>query len=110
MDNPCFNIFAHPTERIIGKREPMAIDLEKIMNAAKERQCYLEVNAQPDRLDLSDKYIRMAKEIGIKLAISTDDLDFMRYGVAQARRGWLEKEDVLNCHKWQQLKKMLKRN
>jgi DNA polymerase (family 10) len=115
MDNPCFNIFAHPTERIIGKREPMAIDLEKIMNAAKERQCYLEVNAQPDRLDLSDKYIRMAKEIGVKLAISTDahtidDLDFMKYGVAQARRGWLEKEDVLNSYKWQQLKKLLKRD
>ena len=115
MDNPYFNIFAHPTERIIGKREPMAIDLEKIMKAAKERGCYLEVNAQPDRLDLADKHIRMAKEIGVKLAISTDahtidDLDFMKYGVAQARRGWLEKEDVLNGHKWQQLKKLLKRN
>ncbi len=65
--------------------------------------------------DLADKHIRMAKEIGVKLAISTDahtldDLDFMKYGVAQARRGWLEKEDVLNSYKWQQLKKLLTRN
>ena len=115
MDNPYFNILAHPTERIIGKRDPMEIDLETIMQGAKERGCYLEVNAQPDRLDLSDRYIRMAKEMGIKLAISTDahsvdDLDFMRYGVAQARRGWLEADDVLNCHKWQQLKSLLNRS
>ncbi len=115
MDNPYINILAHPTERIINEREPMDIDLETVMQAAKERGCYLEVNAQPERLDLQERYIRMAKDMGLKLAISTDahsvdDLDFMKYGVGQARRGWLEKEDVLNCHKWQQLKSLLHRS
>jgi len=114
MDNPYFNILAHPTGRIIGEREPYEIDIEKIMEAAKEKGCFLEINAQPDRLDLSDVYIRMAKELGLKLVISTDahtkaDLDLIRFGVYQARRGWLEKDDVLNTRSWKDLKKLLKR-
>ncbi len=114
MDNPYFNIMAHPTGWIINEREPYEIDLEKIMEAAKDRGCFLEINAQPDRLDLSDVHARMAKEIRLKLAISTDahtktDLETMRFGVYQARRAWLEKDDVLNTRSWTDLKKLLKR-
>ncbi|MEJ2637689.1 MAG: DNA polymerase/3'-5' exonuclease PolX, partial [Calditrichia bacterium] len=114
MDNPYFNIFAHPTGRLIGEREPYEIDLEKVMESAKNKNCFLEINAQPDRLDLSDNYIKMAKDMGVKLAISTDahsksDLDNMRFGVSQARRGWLEPDDVLNTRKWEDLKKLITR-
>ncbi len=114
MEHPCFHILAHPTGRMLGKREPYEIDLEKVIDAAKENRCYLEINAQPDRLDLNDVYAGMAKEKGVKLAISTDahtisDLDLMRFGVGQARRAWLQKEDILNTHSWEELKKMLKK-
>jgi DNA polymerase (family 10) len=114
MDNPYFNILAHPTGRLIGSREPYELDLEKIMRAAKERGCFLEINANPERLDLDDVYAKMGKEIGLKMSISTDahvlsGLDDMRYGVAQARRGWLEPEDVLNTRSWRDLEKLLKR-
>lgn len=114
MDHPRFNILGHPTGRLIGQREPYSIHLEKVMHAAKERGCFLEVNAQPERMDLSDIYCAMAKEVGVKVVISTDahsdyDLNQMEFGVAQARRGWLGPEDVLNTLNWSQLKKALKR-
>lgn len=114
MDNPYFNILAHPTGRLINERDPYEIDLEKIMEGAKERGCFLEINAHPDRLDLSDSHAKLAKDMGLKLAISTDahniaDLDFIRYGVDQARRGWLEPDDVINTRSLKQLKKLLKR-
>jgi len=115
MDNPFFHIFAHPSGRLIGEREAYAVDLERLLHAAKERGCFLELNAHPMRLDLNDAYCRMAKELGVKIAISTDShnplsLDFMRFGVGQARRGWLEKGDVLNTHSWSSLQKLLKRD
>ncbi len=114
MDNPYFNIFAHPTGRLIGEREPYDIDLKKIMEGAKERGCFLEINSHPDRLDLSDSNAKMAKEMRLKVAISTDahslaDLDFIPYGVGQARRGWLEPDDVINTRNLKDLKKLLKR-
>ncbi len=114
MDNPNFNIMAHPTGRRIGGREPYDIDMERVMQAALERGCFLEINAQPERLDINDIYARRAKEMGLKLAISTDahhvgGLAAMRFGVAQARRGWLEAEDVLNTRPWEALKALLKR-
>ncbi len=101
MENPHFSILAHPTGRLIGLREPYAIDMEAVMQNAKERGCILELNAQPDRLDLNDIHCKMAKEMGVRIAVSTDahslkDLELMRYGIWQARRGWLEKEDVVN--------------
>jgi DNA polymerase (family 10) len=101
MDNPHFNILAHPTARLIGNRAACNLDMEAIMDAALERGCYLELNAQPERLDLDDIHCRMAKERGLQLAISSDahntgQLNYLRHGVAQARRGWLEKGDVLN--------------
>ena len=89
-------------------------DMEKIIRAAKERGCVLEENAHPYRLDLTDVHCRLAKEIGAKIAISTDahstgDLDFMRFGALQARRGWIEPEDVINTRPLEELKKLLKR-
>lgn len=114
MDNPHFNILAHPTGRLINEREPCELDMERLMEAAKERGCFMELNAHPDRLDLNDVFCRMARDAGVKIAVSTDahstdNLDDMRLGVAQARRGWLEAKDVLNTRGWEELKKMLKR-
>ena len=114
MDNPYFNILGHPTGRLINRREPYLIDLEKIMQAAKERGCFFELNGQPARLDLDNIACKMAKEMGIKLALSSDahqagQLDFMESAVYQARRGWLEEKDVLNCLRLSQLRKLLKR-
>jgi DNA polymerase (family 10) len=115
MDNPYFNILAHPTGRLIGERAPYDVDMERVMEAARERGCFLEINAQPKRLDLDDVYCKMAKEMGVKASISTDahtvnELDYLRFGVGQARRGWLEAEDVLNTRSWKDLKKLLKRS
>lgn len=114
MDNPHFNILAHPTGRLINKREPYEVDLERLLAAARDRGCCMELDAQPDRLDLGDIYCKLAKDMGVKLAIDTDahstaDLAFMRYGIDQARRGWLEAEDVLNTRTWKELQKLLQR-
>jgi len=115
MDNPCFTILAHPTGRLINEREPYDVDLEKVMEAALERGRFLELNAHPDRLDLADGNCKMAKEMGLKLAISTDahritNLDYMRFGVNQGRRGWLEPGDVINTRGLKELKKLLRKN
>ncbi|QBQ55480.1 DNA polymerase/3'-5' exonuclease PolX [Nitrosococcus wardiae] len=115
MDNPYFNILAHPSGRLINEREPYPIDLERIMMGAKERGCFLEVNAQPARLDLTDIHCKTAKDLGLKVVISTDahsitHLDYMRLGIGQARRGWLEPEDVLNTRPLSELKKLLERD
>jgi len=114
MDNPHFIILAHPTGRLINERNPYDVDMERLMEAARERGCFLELNGHPDRLDLSDVHTKMAKDMGIKVAISTDahrtsDLDYMRFGIGQARRGWLEREDVLNARSWKEIKQLLKR-
>ncbi|MDW7712545.1 MAG: DNA polymerase/3'-5' exonuclease PolX [Deferrisomatales bacterium] len=114
MDNPLFHILAHPTGRLLGQRDPYEVDLERVMRGAAERGCFLEVNAHPERLDLDDVHCKLAKELGVKVAISTDahslaDLDHMRFGVWQARRGWLEAEDVLNTRAWTDLRKLLRR-
>lgn len=115
MDNPYFTILAHPSGRLINQREPYEINLEKIMEAARERGCYIEVNAQPDRLDLTDEGCKMAKDLGLKVAISTDahstsGLEFMCFGINQARRGWIEARDVINCQPLNDLKKLFKRH
>jgi DNA polymerase (family X) len=114
MDNPYFHILGHPSGRLINERAPYEVDLEKVIAAARERGCFLELNSHPDRLDLSDVYCKMAKEMGVKIAISTDahsinNFDHMRFGVGQGRRGWLEPGDVLNTHSWPELKTLLKR-
>jgi DNA polymerase (family 10) len=115
MDNRCCHILAHPTGRLLGEREPYAVDMERLMRAARARGCFLEINAQPQRLDLNESDCRMAKDLGVKLAISTDahsttQLDYMRLGVAQARRAWLEPDDVLNARPWAELGKLLRRS
>lgn len=101
MENRYVNIFAHPSGRLLGQREPYDLDIEKILEKARETKTFIEVNAFPDRLDLTDINCRRAKELGVKVAISTDahmveQLDYMYLGVTVARRGWLEKKDVIN--------------
>jgi DNA polymerase (family X) len=114
LNNPHVNILAHPTGRMIGMRDELDFDMEAVMKEAANNGCFLEINCNPDRLDLNDRYTRMAKEAGVKIAVSTDahsvgNFEYMEYGIAQARRGWLEKDDVLNTRSWTELKKMLKR-
>jgi len=114
MENPYFNILAHPTGRLIGQREPYQVDMEEVMKAAKGNGCFLEVNAHPDRLDLNDIHCKMARDMGVKVVLSTDthrldDLDYMRFGVGQARRGWIGPVDVINTRSLSELKKLLKR-
>jgi DNA polymerase (family X) len=113
MHNPHVSIIAHPTGRLIGEREPYAIDMERVIAAARDTGCHLEINAQPDRLDLNDMHVHAAKQAGVKLAISTDahstnSFDYMRFGVDQARRGWLEAGDVINTRSLADLHKILK--
>ena len=114
MDNPNFKVLAHPTGRLMGSRPAYDVDMERLMKAARERNCILEVNAQPARLDLIDTHCRMAKDMGVKVAISTDahstrDLDLLRFGIAQARRGWLEPDDVINTRPWREVAALLRR-
>ena len=101
MAHPNTHILAHPTGRLINEREPYDVDVERLVRAAREKGCIMELNASPHRLDLADNYCKMAKEMGVKIAISTDahstdELNWMKYGVWQARRGWLEPDDVVN--------------
>ncbi len=101
MENPYTQIIAHPTGRLLLRREAFDYDMEKILDAAAARGIAMECNAYPDRLDLRDVHLRMAKQRGVKVVISTDahstmHLQMMKYGVITARRGWLEKKDVIN--------------
>ena len=108
LDNPHVHVLAHPTGRRINERPPIEIDLGRVMEAAVDRGCVLELNAQPERLDLSDVHCRRAKELGLPLVIgadahAADGLDVLHYGVDQARRGWLEAGDVLNTKPWDEI-------
>ncbi len=114
MDHPHFSILAHPTGRLLDNREPYDVDMLKIIRKARERGCYLELNAHPERLDLLDVYCQMARDEEVLVAISSDahrtqDFDNLAYGVGQARRGWLEKKDVLNTRPLKLLKPLLRR-
>ena len=113
MQHPLVNMIAHPTGRLFGEREPYAVNMEKVMEEAKNTGTAIEINAYPKRLDLNDIYVKAAKERGIKLGIGTDThiLDQMEYidlGLAVARRGWLEKDDLLNTLTYEKLMKVLK--
>jgi len=115
MRNPNVDIISHPTGRIIQKRDEYQIDFEKILKVARETGTILEINSYPERLDLSDKNIKMAKEAGVKMVINTDShqkdqLRFIEYGIAQARRGWAEKKDIINTLSLEEMLKSLKRN
>ena len=101
MDNRYLSILAHPTGRLINSRAPMDLDMEKLLQAVREQECAMEINAQPERLDLDDIHCKLARDIGVKLVISSDahssnGLQVIRFGVDQARRGWLEASQVLN--------------
>lgn len=112
MDNEQVDFLAHPTGRLIGKRDPYEVDIEQIIDAAKETETMLEINSFPDRLDLDDVHAKLAKEHGVTCVLGTDShsinhLEFMRFGIATARRGWLEKQDVLNTYSLKQIEKLL---
>ncbi len=114
MKNEHVNIIGHPTGRLLGKREPYEVDIDRVLEAAVETGTALEINASPDRLDLKDEYIRLGKEMGVKFAISTDahdlsSLDDIKYGVLTARRGWAEPDDVINTWPLQKLRSWLKK-
>lgn len=101
MENPNIDIISHPTGRLIGRRDEYQIDFDKILKIAKETGTILEINSSPQRLDLNGFYIRRAKAEGVKMIINTDShqkeqLLQMEYGISQARRGWAEKEDIIN--------------
>jgi DNA polymerase (family 10) len=103
MENENAHILAHPTGRLIGRRDPYEVDIEQIIDTAKDTNTFLEINAFPDRLDLNDIHAKLAKEKGVKCALGTDahfiaQLPYIRFGIATARRGWLEKSDILNTY------------
>ena len=114
MSHPAVDILAHPTGRQLNKREPFALDVEAVLEAAAELSVAVELNANPRRLDLSDAHVHRAKELGVPVVISTDahspaGLADMRFGVDQARRAWLEPKNVLNTRSAKQLTKWLAR-
>jgi DNA polymerase (family X) len=103
LENPYVKILGHPTGRYVLRRDPFNFDLERVFEAARKHGVILEVNANPERLDLSDRHARLAHDKGMKVVISTDahrpaHFQFMRYGVMTARRGWSEKKDVINTY------------
>jgi len=113
MKNPHVDIISHPTGRILKHRDEYEIDFDKILRVAKETNTILEINAYPERLDLNDQNIRKAKAAGVKMVINTDShhidqLRFMEFGIAQARRGWAEKKDIINCWPLEKMLKILK--
>ncbi|MBC7129088.1 MAG: DNA polymerase/3'-5' exonuclease PolX [Thermoplasmatales archaeon] len=108
------DIIAHPTCRIIQEREPIKVDIEKVLQSAKDNNVVMEINAYPDRLDLNDINTKLAVEIGVKLSIGTDahTIDHLRYyelGTAVARRGWAKKEDIINTYTVEELKKLFEK-
>lgn len=115
MDHPYFTILAHPTGRLLETRDAYDVDMQRIIKHAKQRACYMELNAQPMRLDLSALHCKMAKAEGVLVSVNSDahsitDFDNLRYGVGQARRGWLEKDDILNTRSLSDLRKLIEHN
>jgi len=113
MKNPHADILFHPTGRLIQKREPYDVDMEEIIRTAKETGTILEINAYPDRLDLKDEYIRKCVNAGVKMSIDSDahspaHFAVLEFGIAQARRGWATKTDIINTRPVEQMLKLLK--
>ena len=111
MDNPYVDCIGHLTGRRIRTRGPRDVDVERVIEKALEVGCFLEINGQPDRLDLRDVHARAAKEAGLKLVVNSDGhqilaQNYVEFGIAQARRGWLTKDDVLNTRTWKQVEKL----
>jgi DNA polymerase (family 10) len=113
MDHRYFSMLAHPTGRLINEREPYQVDMTRIIRKAKDRGCFLELNSNPRRLDLYDIYCQAARAEGVLVSVNSDahginDFNYLAFGVGQARRGWLGKDDVLNTRPLAQLRKLLK--
>ena len=113
MQNYNIDIISHPTGRLIKERQEYQIDFDRILEVAKETGTILEINSSPVRLDLNDQNIKKAKEIGVKMIINTDthkkdQLNLMEFGVSQSRRGWAEKEDIINTQSLEKLLKAMK--
>ncbi len=113
MNNPHVNTIAHPTGRILNRRDPYPVDVSRLIREAASTNTALELNSYVDRLDLAVPYVREAIEAGVRITIDTDAHDetalgFIRFGVSQARRAWVEKEDVVNCLPWPEFEKYLK--
>jgi len=113
IEHPLVAIIAHPSGRLISRREGYEVDLEKVLEWAKRYNKVLELNAYPDRLDLDELHLRKAKEMGVKICINTDahglaDMYWMRFGIGIARRGWLEEDDVINTLPYEKLLRLLK--
>ncbi len=114
MDHPYFTILAHPGGRLLLEREACDVDMEQIIKGAAERGCFLEINAQPQRLDLDAVFSRMCRDAGVLLAINSDSHSReqyanLRYGIEQARRGWLEKDDVLNTRNLKEVRILIEK-
>jgi len=113
MENPHVDVIGHLTGRKLSRREPMEIDIERVVEKALETGTFLEINSQPDRLDLSDVNARLAGEAGVKIVVSSDAhqvkaLDYVDFGIAQARRAWLTADQIANTRTWAQLRKLMK--
>jgi DNA polymerase (family X) len=111
MDNPYVDVIGHLTGRRIGKRAPRDVDVGRVIEKALETGCFLEINGQPDRLDLRDVHARAAREAGLRLVVSSDAhqvraQDYVELGIGQARRGWLTKDDIVNTRTWAQVQKL----
>ncbi len=114
MENPHVHVIGHPTARLIGRREPIELDLDEVFRAAARTGTALEINAFPDRLDLKDEHIAWARRYGVRFAVNTDahatpHLDVMRYGVGTAQRGWLTKDEVINAWPLSRLRRFLRK-
>lgn len=113
MENPNVDIIFHLTARVINRREPIELDIDKIIRTAKRTKTILEIDAYPDRLDIKDEYIRKCVEAGVKMSISSDahsvqHIKFVEFGIGQARRGWAEKKDIVNTRSLREFLKLLK--
>jgi DNA polymerase (family 10) len=114
LEHPEVNVFCHPTARLINRRRPVEMDMDTVLRRAAELGVAVELNSNPHRLDLRDSHLMLARELGCKVVISTDshrtrELDLMRYGIEQARRAWLEPENVLNTLPYEELMRALRR-
>jgi DNA polymerase (family 10) len=112
MDHRYFTLLAHPNGRLIDQRAPCELDIARIIRGARQRGCYLELNANPERLDLNDSQCQMAREEGVLVALNSDahgcdDLARLRFGIGQAQRGWLQAADVLNTRPLAELRPLL---
>src|SRR5512132_1025694 len=114
MENPYVDCIGHLTGRKLNKRPPVEIDMERVIEKALETKTFLEMNSQPDRLDLRDVHARAAREAGLKLVVNSDGHEigaqnYVEFGIGQARRAWLTKSDVVNTQTWKQIERIRKR-